>query len=242
MSRWGYNPGYNKMMRTFSLGVLITSSLGDDGVDPGSLSTLASRIQALGADALFVASSESHVIEPVTALTGIATSNDLVLGAIVSLGSGRNPSIVAKSATTFALLAPGRCALLFEGGGADDDPRLAEAIQVAVALMQDGPISAGGAEFFVRDAYNEPRPADVDSLALGAIVSRLTPRLASACDLVLARVVETNLGSDQHPMVVPLLSERAAVPSGIASLVVEVDGGSADHVVEVVARLASERR
>jgi alkanesulfonate monooxygenase SsuD/methylene tetrahydromethanopterin reductase-like flavin-dependent oxidoreductase (luciferase family) len=240
MSRWGRDPGYNKMMRTFSLGVSITSSLGDDGVDPGSLSTLATRIAALGADALFVASSEIHVIEPVTALAAIATSNDLVLGVIVSLGSGRNPSIVAKTATSLALLAPGRCALLFDSGGADDDPRLAEAVQVAVALMQDGPVSAGGAEFFVRDAYNEPRPADPDGLAVGAVVSRLTPGLASACDLVLAR--ETDLGSDQRPKVVPLLSETAAVRGGSASLVVQVDGGSADHVADVVARLASQRR
>jgi alkanesulfonate monooxygenase SsuD/methylene tetrahydromethanopterin reductase-like flavin-dependent oxidoreductase (luciferase family) len=233
-------PGYNKMMRSFSLGVSITSSLGDDGVDPGSLSTLASRIVALGADALFVSSSKSHVIEPVTALAAIASSNDLVLGAIVSLGSGRNPSIVAKSATSLALLAPGRCALLFEGGGADDDPRLAEAVQVAVALMQDGPVSAGGAEFFVRDAYNEPRPADVDALAVGAVVSRLTPRLASACDLVLAW--ESDLGSDRGPKVVPLLSETDALRSRIESLVVQVDGGSADHVADVVAQLASKQR
>jgi alkanesulfonate monooxygenase SsuD/methylene tetrahydromethanopterin reductase-like flavin-dependent oxidoreductase (luciferase family) len=240
MSRWGHHPDYNKVMRTFSLGVSITSSLGDDGIGPGSLSTLASRIAALGADALFVASSKSHVIEPLTALAAIATSNDLVLGAIVSLGSGRNPSIVAKSATSLALLAPGRSALLFEGGGADDDPRLAEAVQVAVALMQEGPVRAGGAEFFVRDAYNEPRPADADALAVGAVVSRLTPRLASACDLVLARAADA--GSDQHPKVVPLLSEMDAVPSGIESLVVQIDGGSADHVADVVARLASKRR
>jgi Luciferase-like monooxygenase len=229
------------MMRTFSLGVLITGSVGDGGVDPGSISALASRIAALGADALFVATSATQVIEPVTALAGIATSNDLVLGAIVSLGSGRNPSIVAKSATSLALLAPGRCALLFEGG-ADDEPRLIEAVQVAAALMHDGPVRAGGAEFFVRDAYNEPRPADVDALAIGAVVSRPTPRLVSACDLVLARVLEQDLGGDQRSEVIPLVSETATVPSGIASLVVQVDGGSTDHVVDVVARLASQRR
>jgi alkanesulfonate monooxygenase SsuD/methylene tetrahydromethanopterin reductase-like flavin-dependent oxidoreductase (luciferase family) len=230
------------MMRSFSLGVLITSSLGEGGVDPGSISTLASRIAALGADALFLASSETDAIEPVTALAAIAASNDLVLGAIVSLGSGRNPSIVAKSATSLALLAPGRCALLFEGEGADDDPGLAEAVEVAVALMQDGPVSAGGAEFFVRDAYNEPRPAEEDRLAVGAIVSRPTPRLTSAGDLVLARIVEQGPGTDQHSKVVPLLSETAAVPRGIASLVVQVDGGSTDHVADVVARVAAERR
>jgi alkanesulfonate monooxygenase SsuD/methylene tetrahydromethanopterin reductase-like flavin-dependent oxidoreductase (luciferase family) len=230
------------MMRPFSLGVLITGSVGDGGVDPGSISALASRIAALGADALFVATSPTQVIEPVTALAGIAASNDLVLGAIVSLGSGRNPAIVAKSATSLALLAPGRCALLFEGAGADDEPRLTEAVQVAVALMHDGPVRAGGAQFFVRDAYNEPRPADVDALAIGAVVSRPRPRLAAACDLVLARVLEQDLGGDQRSKVIPLVSETATVPSGIASLVVQVDGNSTDHVVDVVARLASRRR
>ncbi len=132
-------------MRTFSLGVMITSSLGDDGFNPSSISSLVSRIAALGADALFVTSSATHVTEPVTALAGIAAANDLVLGAIVSLSSGRNPAIVAKSATSLALLAPGRSALLFEDGGAGDDSRLAEAVQVAVALMRSGPVSAGGA-------------------------------------------------------------------------------------------------
>jgi hypothetical protein len=229
-------------MRTFSLGVRITSSLGDDGVDPGSISALASQIAALGADALFIASSETHLVEPLTVLAAIATTNDLVLGAIVSLGSGRNPAIVAKSATSLALLAPGRAALLFEDGGASDEPRLTEAVEVAVALMHGGPVRAGGADFFVRDAYNEPRPPEVDALAVGAIVSRLTPRLVSVCDLVLARVLEQNLGTDHQSKLVPLISESAAVPTGIAALVVEVDGSSTDHVVDVVARLASRRR
>jgi hypothetical protein len=228
------------MMRTFSLGVLITSSLGEGGVDPGSISTLASRIAALGVDALFLASSEADVIEPVTALAAIAGSNDLVLGAIVSLGSGRNPAIVAKSATALGLLAPGRCALLFQSE-ADDDPRLLEAVEVAVALMRDGPVSAGGAEFFVRDAYNEPRTADADRLAVGAIVSHPTPRLISACDLVLSRVFE-GYGTDQDAKVLPLLGETAAVPGEIASLVVQVDGHSIDHVADVVASVVSKRR
>jgi hypothetical protein len=235
-------PGYNKMMRTFSFGVMITGSLGDGGVDPGSFSALAAEIAALGADALFVASSETHPIEPVTALAAIAASNDLVLGAIVSLASGRNPAIVAKSATSLALLAPGRCAILFEGGEPDDDPLLAEAAEVAAALMHAGPVSAGGAEFSVRDAYNEPRPADADALAVGAIVWRVTPKVASACDLVLARVVWQDLGTEQPGNVVPLVGEMASVPDAARSLVVQVDGASADHVVDVVSRLTSKRR
>jgi hypothetical protein len=221
---------------------LVTGSLGGGGVDPGSFSTIAAEIAALGADALFVASTATHVIEPVTALAAIAASNDLVLGAIVSLASGRNPAIVAKSATSLALLAPGRCALLFEGGNSDDDPRLAEAVEVAAALMHGGPVSAGGAEFSVRDAYNEPRPADVDAIAIGAIVWRVTPMVVSACDLVLARVGDQNLGTEQPRNVLPLVSETASVPSGVGSLVVQVDGDSADYVVDVVARLASRRR
>ena len=74
-------------------------------------------------------------------------------------------------------------------------------------------------------------------------MSHLTPRLASACDLVLARVVESDLGSDQRREGRPTArARRRAVPSGIASLVVQVDGGSVDHVADVVAQLASKRR
>jgi Luciferase-like monooxygenase len=242
MSRQGRDPGYNKVMRSFSLGVLITSSLGDGGIDPGSIAVIATKIAGLGADALFVASSETEAIEPVTALSAIAASSDLVLGAIVTLGSRRNPAVVAKSATSLALLAPGRSALLFEGRGADDDPRLFEAVQVAVALRRQGPVRAGGAEFFLRDAYNEPRPADVDALGVGAIASRVSPRLKSACDLVLVRVAGEDLGAAQGSKIVPLVRETTAVPAGVASLVVQVDGASADHVAEVVAGMASRRR
>jgi hypothetical protein len=229
-------------MRTFSLGVLITSSRGDEGVDPGSLSTIATRVAALGADALFVATSMSNAVEPVTALAAIAGSNALLLGAVVSLESGRNPAIVTKLATTLALLAPGRSALLFESERPDGSSRLGEAVEVAASLRHDGPVRAGGADFFVRDAYNEPRPVAADALGIGAIVDRITPRLSAACDLVLARVIEEGQESGGHSVVAPLLSEVMAVPSGYASLVVQVDGNSVDHVVDVVAEVASRRR
>jgi hypothetical protein len=39
-----------------------------------------------------------------------------------------------------------------------------------------------------------------------------------------------------------LLSETDALRSRIESLVVQVDGGSADHVADVVAQLASKQR
>jgi hypothetical protein len=241
MSRRGCASGYNRTMRTFSLGVLITGSLGDEGVDPGLLSTIATRIAALGADALFVATSMTNAIEPVTALAAVATSNDLVLGAVISLESGRNPAIVVKMATTLALLAPGRSAVIFETDRADDSPRLAEALEVAGSLRHDGPVRAGGAEFFVRDAYNEPRPAATDALGIGVIVDHVTPRLATACDLVIARAVERDPWSG-YPKVVQLLGETMPVSSAGAPLVVQVDGNSVDHVVDVVAQVASRRR
>jgi len=237
----GRSPSYNKMMQSFSLGVLITSSLGTDGIDPGSISTLASRISSAGVGALFVATSRINAVEPVTVLAGIAAVNDLVLGAVVSLESGRNPAIVAKSATTLALMAPARVALLFESDQAADSLRLLEAVEVAASLTLDGPVSAGGGEFFVRDAYNEPRPSEREALAVGVIVDRISPELAMACDLVLTRVDKVDPGVNSGANVVPVVGENTAIPISIESVVVQVDGASIDHVVEVVARMRSRR-
>jgi hypothetical protein len=228
-------------MRTFSLGVLITSSLGDAGVDPGSLSTLATRIAAGGADALFVATSATNAIEPVTALAATASSNDLVLGAVISLESGRNPAIVAKMATTLALLAPGRSVLVFETGQGANVRSLVAALEVAGSLRAAGPITRDASGFFVHGAYNEPRPPDVDALGVGALVDHPTPRLVSACDLVLVRANERDLVRG-HPKTVPLLGETTAPARAVVPLVVYVGGGSVDHVVDVVGQVAARRR
>ena len=99
----------------------------------------------------------------------------------------------------------------------------------------------GGVEFFVREAYNEPRPAKREALAIGVIVDRVSPGLAVACDLVLARVDEVDPGVDRGANVVPIVGERAATPISIGSFVVQVDGESIDHVVEIVTKMSSRR-
>jgi hypothetical protein len=229
------------MVRTFSFGVLITCSFGDEGVDPGSLSSLAARIAPFGVDALLVATSGSEGIEPVTALSAIAASNDLVLGAVISLGSGRNPGIVAKMATTLALLAPGRSALIFSADRADAPRQLLEAVEVAVSLRADGPLHAGGTEFFVRDAFNEPRPAPADALGIGVIVDQPTTELRSLSDLVIVRV-GGNEALRTDPRVLPLFYEAVPRENGRGPLVVQAGGSSVDHVADVVAEIASRRR
>jgi hypothetical protein len=234
--------GYNVTVRTFSLGVLIKGSHGTDGVHPAVLAELASGLVGTGCDALFVTSALVDGVEPLTTLASIAISTDLILGAIVSLSSGRHPAIVTKEATTLALLAPGRTVLLFEDGAAGDSSGLVEAVVVANALRNVGPITAGGDFYRVRDAFNEPRPEGDEAQAIGAVVgARVPEELSAVSDLILVRCGD---GDDLEALplpCVPLVGERHATASTDRALVVEVHGGDVGHIMEVLARFGAAK-
>jgi alkanesulfonate monooxygenase SsuD/methylene tetrahydromethanopterin reductase-like flavin-dependent oxidoreductase (luciferase family) len=224
-------------VRSFRLGVLVEVSRGSLGIDPAQMGSLVARVASLGVDALFVRSTSAFAIEPVTLLAGLAMSNDLVLGAVVPLASGRNPAIVAKLATTLAMLAPGRSALIFEAD--DDDGRLLESVLVASALMSDGPVHAGGNTFAVRDAFNEPRSGREDLPAVGAIVSEASASLIEASDIILERSAAGETPSSGLHQVIRVVDEQTEALGMKMPIVVEISGCEVDHVVEVAARIAA---
>jgi len=203
------------------------------------LSDLAERLTTLRAGALFVRSAASLGIEPVTLLAALAIDTDLVLGAVVPLASGRSPAVVAKLATTLALLAPGRCAIIFEADG--DERGLVEAVVVAKALMGQGPIDAGVDRYVVRGAFNEPRPRSADLPAVGALVDVVTDSLVDVADVILAR--SARLPSFARAgQVIQLLDDEAPLSPSGDSVVVEIIGGDLDHIAAVVAKISGGER
>jgi len=228
---------YNWRVRSFRVGALVNASRGGPGVGVASLSGLAKRLGTVGADALFVRSSTALAIEPVTLLAALAVESDLVLGAVVPLAGGRNPAVVTKLATTLALLAPGRCTIIFEADGNEES--LVEAMIVAKALMGEGPIDAGGEHYVVRGAWNEPRPRRLDLPSVGALVDVVTDQVAEVADLILARAVRWRSPAAIAGEVVRLCDEETPpLPPG-EPVVVEITTGDLDHIAAVVAKLAA---
>jgi alkanesulfonate monooxygenase SsuD/methylene tetrahydromethanopterin reductase-like flavin-dependent oxidoreductase (luciferase family) len=180
-------------------------------------------------------------------LAALAIDSDLVLGAIVPLASGRSPAVVAKLATTLALLAPGRCVIIFEADG--DEGALVEAVVVAKALFGDGPIDAGVDRYVVRGAFNEPRPRRADLPAVGAIVDVVTDSLVDVADVILARSARQPSFARAGQViqllderVIQLLDERAPLSQPGESVVVEIGGGDLDHIAAVVAKISVAAR
>lgn len=170
-------------MRAFSVGVSIRVSTGKSGVSPADLAALARSLEAIGVEALFVTAEPD--LESITALAGIAPLCDLVLGAVIPLSSARLPTIVAKRATTLALLAEDRTALVFRDDVAENQVELLEAVKAASMMAGPGPLDFVGSTIRLVGAYNEPRPAESATLGVGAWTASPTPMLAAECDLLI---------------------------------------------------------
>ena len=234
--------GYNGIVRRFESGIAISISRGASGVALGDLSELARRLETVGSEALFV--SADRDLEPITAISSLARHSAIVLGAVVSTATRRSAAIVAKRATTFALLAPRRAVLVFRDEDAVADPLvLEESVGVASTLSGAGPLDFAGTTVRLLGAFNEPRPDPADALVIGAWTARPTAALYDRADLVI---------SGSHPT--PARDVRAdgvralgagdldALESGWLPTLVEVAGGDLDEIVEVAARTAGLAR
>lgn len=175
--------GYNISMRSFTRGVAIQLGSDAGGVALSDLRALADDLERAGIDAL-VLSCEPGV-EPITAAASLARITDLVLIPVISTAQRRSAAIVAKRATTLALLAQARVALVFRAATAADDALVLESVRVASALDSDGPIDFAGATVRLQAAYNEPRPDPTLRLAIGAWSVDPSPSLCEAAELVL---------------------------------------------------------
>jgi hypothetical protein len=182
-------------------------------------------------------------LEPITALAGIAECCDLVLGAVVLLASSRLPTIVAKRATTLALLAIDRAALVFRGDGQPSQVELLEAVKTASMMGGDGPLDFVGATIRLVDAYNEPRPDANVALGVGAWTPLPTSVLRDACDLLICDD-PGGLGDDVGPFTIAA-RHAIALDEGInttwkGATLFEIAGGDVDRIAAIAA-LAVQR-
>lgn len=212
-------------------------STSESGVHPRDLSSLATRLESLGVGALFVTAEPD--LEPITALSGIAKACDLVLGAVIPLASSRLPTIVAKRATTLALLALDRVALVFRDDGEPTQVELLEAVTTASMMGGNGPLDFVGATIRLVGAYNEPRPESHLRLGVGAWTSSPSLVLRDACDLLICDDPEP-LEADEGDFVVvarhPIALDGGTASTWNGATLVEIPGGDIDHIAAIAAQ------
>lgn len=146
------------------------------------LRELALDLERAGIEALALQGSSD--VEAITAAAALSPLTNLLLMPVISTADERLASIVAKRATTFALLAPGRTALIFRAAERAEMPKVHESLEAARALAADGPVDYSGPTLRIRAAFNEPRPDAAARLALGAWIEDDAPEIYAAADLV----------------------------------------------------------
>lgn len=222
-------------MRSFAVGVSIAISADESGVSPSDLPLLATRLEALGVEALFVSADAD--LEPITALAAIAPVCDLVLGAVLPLASGRLPTIVAKRATTLALLADDRVALVFRDDQADNQVALIEAVKTASLMGESGPLDFIGSTVRLVGAFNEPRPDQPARLGVGAWTTSPTQMLAAECDLL---VLDAGTTAEFAGEVFTITAHTTTSPTGgeraPGAEIYEIAGGDVERICEIASR------
>ena len=194
---------------------------------------MAVRLKAVGVEALFVTASPE--LEPITALGGVALVGDLVLGAVVPLSSERLPTIVAKRATTLALMANDRVALIFRDDEGGREVELLEAVKAASMMSGDGPLDFVGSTIRLVGAYNEPRPDREATLGVGAWTASPSELLAKECDLVIVDgVADPGTAGGQMTVAARRGGEGGvfAAPTAVPVLI-EIDGGDLDRICAI---------
>lgn len=141
-------------------GIWVDLSNRGGALDPPSLEALAPQLESDGVDLLLLGAARPFSAggsEPLTALGAIGGRVQLVLGAMVELERGRSPSIVAKLASSLALLhGEGVLVVLADDPAQPDPSAFLEALGVLAALREPGRQSLSGDHFELRDAINEP--------------------------------------------------------------------------------------
>jgi len=90
------------------------------------------------------------------------------LGVVADAGQRRAPSILAKIVTGVDVISHGRAVLSVDGDRSDpnDADRLAEALEVARAVLEDEHPTVEGRIYSVADAVNRPSPVQADGVPL----------------------------------------------------------------------------
>jgi alkanesulfonate monooxygenase SsuD/methylene tetrahydromethanopterin reductase-like flavin-dependent oxidoreductase (luciferase family) len=172
----------------------------------------------------------------------------LHLGVTADGGQRRTPSILAKIVTTVDVLSRGRAVLSLDGD-ADrdgDDARLAEALEVARAVLEDEHPTVDGRIYHVVDAVNRPVPVQAGGVPLVVFVhgrgpgrARLLEVCARSADAVVvdggpdgvrdARAVVAGSGTARRrPGGRPLVVARVDAGPGVAGALTAVRSAGAD--------------
>lgn len=122
-----------------------------------SLATRLSDLAADGADlALLHNPTGAHgSLDPFVILASVAAQAPLRMGAAITLGAGRAASIAVREATALEHLSRAGGALGFVS---EDPARLAQAMDVATALVRGEATTAGGTFEHIVAAPNRPGP------------------------------------------------------------------------------------
>jgi alkanesulfonate monooxygenase SsuD/methylene tetrahydromethanopterin reductase-like flavin-dependent oxidoreductase (luciferase family) len=109
----------------------------------------------------------------------------LHLGVAADGGQRRAPSILAKIVTTVDVLSHGRAVLSLDGdaGRDGDDARLAEALEVARAVLEDEHPTVDGRIYHVVDAVNRPAPVQAGGVPLVVFVHGRGPGRAGLLEV-----------------------------------------------------------
>jgi alkanesulfonate monooxygenase SsuD/methylene tetrahydromethanopterin reductase-like flavin-dependent oxidoreductase (luciferase family) len=97
-----------------------------------------------------------RLLDPFVLAAAVADSatSPIGVGALVELGAGRAASVAMRELAALEQLAPGRSGLVLAGQG----ERLGEAAEVALALLEGPPATAGGKLEGIAAAPNLPPP------------------------------------------------------------------------------------
>ncbi len=138
-------------------------------------STAAARAaEAAGYTSLWAVETSAQAPEAVpyeafSLLGALGVRTDVLhVGVVADAGQRRAPSILAKIVTGIDVISHGRAVLSVDGDLSDpaDAGRLAEALAVVRAVLEDGHPTVVGRIYSVTDAVNQPSPVQVDGVPL----------------------------------------------------------------------------